>query len=395
MKKIFTLLLLVLSVNAFSQSTTVVISQVYGGGGGASGTYKYDYVELHNVSNSIQDISGMSIAYGSATGQFGSSSSNYYTFPASTTIAAGKYLLIQTGSMGSGGVDLPVTPDLTTSSISASGSSGKIALVTSGFTINTCGATASPCPLPNSNIIDLVAYGAANNAEGGVSVNNGSALTSIQGSVRKNLGCKDSDHNNNDFDVVTDPVPRNSASGEVDCTTLPLSLSSFKVELNNGKANLQWTSQNEVNVNGFSIEKSLNGVKFSEIGFVQANNRSSNSYSTIDENVKPGTNYYRLKMTDLDGSFRYSNIVLVSEKAIMYLDVYPNPAANILTVRHDKSLQKANIVIVTMDGRQVASLPVQLGATQSSISLENLVKGNYMVIYTNNGARSVVKFSKQ
>src|SRR5690606_32652459 len=67
------------------------------------------------------------------------------------------------------------------------------------------------------NIIDLVSYGTANNAEGGVSVNNGALLTSVQASVRKMNGCQDTDNNNADFDVVTNAVPRNSSTPVATC----------------------------------------------------------------------------------------------------------------------------------------------------------------------------------
>ena len=71
MKKIFTLLFVMVSFLAYSQSTTIVISQVYGGGGGSTGTYLHDYVELHNVSGTTQSLTGYSVQYGSATGNFG------------------------------------------------------------------------------------------------------------------------------------------------------------------------------------------------------------------------------------------------------------------------------------------------------------------------------------
>ena len=99
-----------------------------------------------------------------------------------------------------------------------SGTSGKVALVTSGLAQNACGSTAIPCNAAQlALIVDWVAYGAAGNGtagngEGGTSVKNGVALTSTQGGVRKLQGCQDTDNNNLDFDVVTAPVPRNSAS---------------------------------------------------------------------------------------------------------------------------------------------------------------------------------------
>jgi hypothetical protein len=192
-------------------STTVVISQAYGGGGGASGTYMNDYVELKNISSAPQSLNGLSLMYGSSGGQFGSSATNIFALP-NTTLQPGQYFLVQLSSAGSGGAALPVTPDAVTTNLSMSGSSGKVALVTAAFTGNTCGATATPCSLPNANIIDLVSYGAANNAEGGAPTNGGAALTATQGNVRKGNGCQDTDNNNADFDVVTAPVPHNSST---------------------------------------------------------------------------------------------------------------------------------------------------------------------------------------
>jgi hypothetical protein len=42
-------------------STTLVISQAYGGGGGTTGTYQFDYVELKNISSSPQSLNGLSL----------------------------------------------------------------------------------------------------------------------------------------------------------------------------------------------------------------------------------------------------------------------------------------------------------------------------------------------
>jgi DNA/RNA endonuclease G (NUC1) len=204
-------------------STTLVISQVDGGGGGSTGTYLFDYVEIKNVSANSQSLNGLSLYYGSATGNFASSGTNAFALP-NTLIGPGQYYLVQVGTAGTAGAPLPVTPDAVTTNIAMSGSSGKIALVnTAGLPINTCGASATPCSATQlAQIVDWVAYGAAGNGtagngEGGTSVNNGVALTSTQGGVRKGAGCTDTDNNNLDFDVITAPVPRNGASTPVVC----------------------------------------------------------------------------------------------------------------------------------------------------------------------------------
>ncbi|MBX3293808.1 MAG: lamin tail domain-containing protein [Acidobacteria bacterium] len=197
-------------------STTITISQVYGGGGGATGVYNNDYVELRNISATAQSLNGLSLYYGSATGQFASTATNAFALP-NVTLQPGQYFLVQTGGAGAGGVPVP-NPDATTTNLSMSGASGKVALVVAAnFPINTCGATATPCPLPDPNIIDLISYGVSNNGEGGTLANNGVALASTQGVIRKLGGCRDTDNNNNDTYIVTNPIPKNTASGYTRC----------------------------------------------------------------------------------------------------------------------------------------------------------------------------------
>jgi endonuclease G len=207
-------------------STTLVLSQIDGGGGGSSGTYLYDYVEIKNISNTVQSLNTLSLFYGAATGNFASSSSNAFALP-NVSLNPGQYYLVQLGSMGTAGASLPVTPDTTTSNLNLSASSGKVALVTSGLAINTCGSSATPCNASQlALMVDWVAYGAAGNGaanvgeDGNPSVNNGVALTSSQGAVRKTAGCTDTDNNFLDFDVVAAPVPRNTSTTLAPCSAI-------------------------------------------------------------------------------------------------------------------------------------------------------------------------------
>jgi hypothetical protein len=200
----------------------LVISQVDGGGGGSTGTYLFDYIEIKNISAIPQSLNGLSLYYGSAVGNFASTAGNAFALP-NVTLTPGQYYFVQTGPTGTVGAAFPVTPDATTGNLTMSASSGKVALATSALAINTCGATATPCSSTQLGfIVDWVAYGAAGNGtagngEGGTSVNNGVAITSSQGGVRKTAGCKDTDNNNADFDVITAPVPRNTATTLAPC----------------------------------------------------------------------------------------------------------------------------------------------------------------------------------
>lgn len=183
---------------------SVRISQVYGGGGGSTGTYQRDYVELFNSSCSEINIGGWAIEYGSATGRWGSTSSNILVFPSGTLIQPKKYLLIQFGSIGSGS-SLPVTPDLAdTTKLNMSATSGKVALFNAVNSNLACDSVIS------GTLVDKVSYGTGNCPEGTATA----ALSSTTVLVRKNGGEVDGNANSADFEIIpaANVSPRNSAS---------------------------------------------------------------------------------------------------------------------------------------------------------------------------------------
>ncbi|MCE9627190.1 MAG: lamin tail domain-containing protein [Candidatus Eisenbacteria bacterium] len=212
---------LAVASSAFA-ANAVRISQVYGGGGGSTGTYLRDYVEIYNNGNTPVNIGGWTLQYGSAAGNWGSSAGNIFTFPVGTTIQPCQYMLLEAGASGTAGVALPVAADFSTAltGFSMSGTTGKVALFSTG-TGNAnvaCGAEAV------GTIVDKVSYGGGNCPEG----TNVGTLSSTQGAVRNNAGVTDTDNNLADFTIVANPVPRNSASPRnASCLVTPTSKSTW------------------------------------------------------------------------------------------------------------------------------------------------------------------------
>ena len=218
MKKLVTTfaLLAICSASAFA-ANAVRISQVYGGGGGSTGTYLFDYVELFNSSGVAVNIGGWSIQYGSATGtSFGSSATNMAVLPANASIAPCSYYLVQVGAAGSGGVALPVAADFVNAGgPSMSATTGKVALINNAVGGNACSGNTV-----GGIYVDVVGYGTGNCFEGA----DAPGTTSTQGDVRNGGGMNDTDANNADFTLVTNPVPRNSQSPQnVACLATPAS----------------------------------------------------------------------------------------------------------------------------------------------------------------------------
>ncbi|MEO6922589.1 MAG: lamin tail domain-containing protein [Bryocella sp.] len=195
-----------------SGSTTVVISQVYGGGGGASGTYNADYAELFNLGSTSVDISGYAVQYASALNV---ASATAFAIPAGTTLAPGKYYLVA-ATAGTGLANLPVTPDVTFSGIGFSGSNGKVFLTNNSTALV---LNASGCPASATGVVDFVGYGTVAGTGANCFEGAGAAptLTSTTAAIRTNP-CTDTDNNGADFSSGA-PNPHTSATAKVTCPT--------------------------------------------------------------------------------------------------------------------------------------------------------------------------------
>jgi hypothetical protein len=91
---------------------------------------------------------------------------------------------------------------------------------------------------------------------------------------------------------------------------LPIKVKSFDVVKTNSTTKLMLTTSSETNNDFFTIERSIDGAEFDAIGEIKGAGNSSSelTYEFIDENPLPGINYYRVKQTDFDGKYSYTEI---------------------------------------------------------------------------------------
>jgi hypothetical protein len=98
--------------------------------------------------------------------------------------------------------------------------------------------------------------------------------------------------------------------------SLPIELLYFKGK-NKGDVNhLYWSTASEMNNDYFTIEKSYNGFDFYEIDRFDGSGYSTNqiNYEFIDNKIKQSIVYYKLKQTDYDGKFKYSDVISVDNR---------------------------------------------------------------------------------
>lgn len=178
-----------------------------------------------------------------------------------------------------------------------------------------------------------------------------------------------------------------------DNLSLPLQLLSFTGQPAGKAVNLKWTTANEVNVSLFDIERSTDGNSFKTIGNMPA--IGAGNYAFTDDNPLTGTNYYRLKMIDKDGSATYSNVVVVSTRPATTFGVYPNPVTDQLTITHDKTTTEAVVTIYTIDGKKVLAQQLAIGNTVDKLSIGKLPAGNYIVSLNINNTINTTELIKK
>lgn len=84
----------------------------------------------------------------------------------------------------------------------------------------------------------------------------------------------------------------------------------------------------------FEVKHCITGKLWTNIAAIKTKGESSDlvSYQFTHSTPSNGENLYRLKMVDLDGTFCYSKIERVKIDAAFTVTVYPNPAAETISL---------------------------------------------------------------
>ena len=169
-------------------------------------------------------------------------------------------------------------------------------------------------------------------------------------------------------------------------TFLPLTLTSFAVTYKNNKAVLQWSTLAETNFSHFVIERSRNGVEFSDAGvlFTEDNITIAKNYVYTDVVLNAPIIYYRLRMVDLDGKFNLSPVRLIrtgvaGKEAL--IAVFPNPVTNELRITIPEKWQGSAVVyqVSRYDGRIVRRWNVTNASQTEVTDFSQLPAGSYLI----------------
>lgn len=175
-------------------------------------------------------------------------------------------------------------------------------------------------------------------------------------------------------------------------TVLPIKIKSFYITISNKSSLINLITVSETNNSHFNIERSADARNFESIGEIKGAGNSSReiSYAFTDERPLPGINYYRIKQTDYDGQYSYSEIRSVRHKGISNVSITPRTTEGRLDINTE--LEDYTIAIYNAAGQEVKKMTGM--SLDQSISLETLQAGVYFVKINSRSESETVRIVK-
>jgi hypothetical protein len=168
-------------------------------------------------------------------------------------------------------------------------------------------------------------------------------------------------------------------------------------QFNGNNISVLWETASETNTKNFIVEKSKDGVNWSDMDTVDAAgfSQTKRNYTSIDA-MPAAINYYRVKQFDMNGRFTYSNVTSLAVKNnSVVAKTFPNPFVNQLQVDiNSNGNQKITINIADASGRKLIQKAWQISKGSNSFSIpevKQLVTGMYFIDIRNEDGISLYK----
>lgn len=175
-------------------------------------------------------------------------------------------------------------------------------------------------------------------------------------------------------------------------SALPLHFISFTAVQNKDAIHLEWQTGDENNTKTFTIQRSLDGVSFTDIGQTAAMGSGYHQYEYDDRDAPSGSRiYYRIKETDKDGENTFSKIISCLNEALANVTIYPNPASDLIKIsgiQQYATMKIYNLAGVLMDEFNV-------NGDRMNIQLRNFNPGIYIIQLNKGDKTTRLRFVKK
>ena len=168
---------------------------------------------------------------------------------------------------------------------------------------------------------------------------------------------------------------------------LPVELLFFNAKyFDNQRVTLNWATATEKNAAYFVIERSADGQNFQAIKEIKAAGNSivRKDYASIDNDpLSISTIYYRLKQVDTDGKSAYSKVVAVKKAVKNEINIFPNPAQNVVNIITNEALE--SVKIFNLQGSLLKT------SSKSEVEINDIPTGIYIIEVQTSGSELVRK----
>lgn len=185
-----------------------------------------------------------------------------------------------------------------------------------------------------------------------------------------------------------------------DLSTLPVTLISFKGDVQSNEVNLNWRTASELNNDYFEVLRAGNDGNFVSIAKVSGNGtkNQTSDYYLKDKSPLAGNNYYKLKQVDFNGKTTVlSEVVLaktLAKETSLVVSSTQNTDVSVNILANNNA--KATLGFYNTNGQKVFETNVELnkGFNQFSYDVSTLNSGIYIAKVYGNGLQLVTKFVK-
>lgn len=180
---------------------------------------------------------------------------------------------------------------------------------------------------------------------------------------------------------------------------LPVTLKVFAAKVVGNVNEITWESGTEQNLRYYQVEKSIDGQSFRALNDATSPN-ATKRYVSIDATPNNVT-YYRLRMTDFDGSQAFSKTVSVARRekvTFQIVNINPNPIVTEAVLSYDIDTNAAiELQMTDINGRivQQQQLNASKGRNAQTLQMNNLPQGIYFVTLTQGDKKLTERLIKQ
>lgn len=190
----------------------------------------------------------------------------------------------------------------------------------------------------------------------------------------------------------------------VNCGALPVELAAFDAvyQADAGAVDLQWTTFYELNNDFFTVERSTDGLNYTELLQMNAREDSATGAQYLAQDLEPLADhlFYRLRQTDKDGTTKVLAVAQVNANGTERIaaQVFPNPFSEGVQFRvGGGEAESLEITLTDLSGRSVLTRPFEekLSFHHGTLEMSHLPSGTYLLQIRVGNFRKVQKVVKR